>query len=663
MTLRLILFIFIFLSISTGHFYAKPVENQRKLDSLNSELKQAPDSTKIYIHQFISDIYFEEDIVDSSFYYARKAMNLSRKLNSEESIMSGYFQLGDLYFTKLKAYDTALLYFDSLYAISSRLNDTNNIGLSYLYKGLVYDNTNKFSDAINYYFKLLKLSRQADNKDFELTALVNIGNIYSMVEESDKALEHYRAAVALNKELGNKDDEALLLINMAPEYASLKQYDKAIASCKQAIKILKKLDEDYLVAFTQSNMGGIYTLMDEYDMALQAYKNSTAYLINVGEHGDIADNYAGMGNLYLEVYLDSNGKKGNRTLFPDERNECLALAIKHLEDARDKHINTNISDIYALAQVYEELTRAYETAGNITAAYGAYKEYNKLKDSLLAQEDDKKIAELEGERIIALKDKELALQDQLIKKERNERWYFIAGIVLLAIVLGGIYRNYRLRGKANKLLTDEKRKSESLLLNILPEEVAEELKEKGTADAMHFDEVTVLFTDFVNFTEASERMTSQELVNELHACFKAFDEIADKYDIEKIKTIGDAYLAVCGLPTTDKFHAEKAVNAASEILQFMFDRKAKLGNKTFDIRIGIHSGDVVAGIVGVKKFAYDIWGDTVNTAARMESKSEPGKINISQTTYKLVQDKFACTYRGELEAKNKGKLKMYFVES
>jgi class 3 adenylate cyclase len=171
----------------------------------------------------------------------------------------------------------------------------------------------------------------------------------------------------------------------------------------------------------------------------------------------------------------------------------------------------------------------------------------------------------------------------------------------------------------------------------------------------------VLFTDFVRFTQVSERLSPKELVNELHVCLKAFDGIISKHNIEKIKTIGDAYLAVCGLPKADPKHAENIVNAAKEIRAFMKERHAQFGDKTFQIRLGIHSGSVVAGIVGIKKFAYDIWGDTVNTAARMEQNSEAGKINISHTTYELVKDKFTCEYRGEIEAKNKGALKMYFV--
>lgn len=211
-------------------------------------------------------------------------------------------------------------------------------------------------------------------------------------------------------------------------------------------------------------------------------------------------------------------------------------------------------------------------------------------------------------------------------------------------------------------LEAEKQKSEDLLLNILPPEVAAELKEKGGIQARLFDHVTVLFTDFVGFTSASEKLSPQQLVDELHACFKAFDEICHRYNIEKIKTVGDAYLAVSGLPVAAPNHAGNIVRAAQDIRDFMQQRKVQNPNNTFEVRIGIHSGTVVAGIVGVKKYAYDIWGDAVNTAARMEQNSEAGKINISESTYNIVSSKFNCTYRGEIEAKNKGKLKMYFVE-
>jgi class 3 adenylate cyclase len=217
-----------------------------------------------------------------------------------------------------------------------------------------------------------------------------------------------------------------------------------------------------------------------------------------------------------------------------------------------------------------------------------------------------------------------------------------------------------------KELRLEKQKSDDLLLNILPEEVANELKEKGSADAKQFDMVTVMFTDFKGFTKISERLSPSQLVEEIHICFKAFDAIIARHNIEKIKTIGDAYMCAGGLPVSNETHAIDVVNAAIEIRQFMqehLEQKKLTGQEVFEIRIGIHTGPVVAGIVGIRKFAYDIWGDTVNIASRLESSGEAGKINISGSTYECVKDHFLCTYRGKIEAKNKGQIDMYFVEN
>jgi class 3 adenylate cyclase len=203
-------------------------------------------------------------------------------------------------------------------------------------------------------------------------------------------------------------------------------------------------------------------------------------------------------------------------------------------------------------------------------------------------------------------------------------------------------------------------------LNILPSEVAEELKAKGSAAAKQFDNVTVMFTDFKGFTHISEKLSPTELVAEIDLCFKAFDHIITKYNIEKIKTIGDSYMCAGGLPVANKTNATDVVNAAIEIQQFMMQhlqQRTEENKELFEIRIGVHTGPVVAGIVGVKKFAYDIWGDTVNIASRMESSSEAGKVNISESTYELVKDKFKCVHRGKIQAKHKGHVDMYFVES
>jgi len=213
-------------------------------------------------------------------------------------------------------------------------------------------------------------------------------------------------------------------------------------------------------------------------------------------------------------------------------------------------------------------------------------------------------------------------------------------------------------------LEKSKRKSEDLLANILPSEIATELKNIGSCKPRRYDSVTIMFTDFEQFTRMSEKLTPEELVETVDYQYKIFDNIVEKYGIEKIKTIGDSYMCAAGLPKTDKDHALKAVNAAIEIAEFVesFVEQRKAADLPYcRMRIGLHTGPVIAGVVGNKKFAYDIWGDSVNTASRMESASEVGKVNISNTTYTLVKDHFECTYRGKIQAKNKGEIEMYYV--
>ncbi|NOZ33827.1 MAG: response regulator [Chlorobi bacterium] len=219
--------------------------------------------------------------------------------------------------------------------------------------------------------------------------------------------------------------------------------------------------------------------------------------------------------------------------------------------------------------------------------------------------------------------------------------------------------------KKNEQLEIEKNKTDELLQNILPYEIAEQLKNKGQVNAKKYRMVTIMFTDFKDFTKISSILEPEDIIKELGVYFRKFDEITENHFIEKIKTIGDAYMCVGGLPLRNKSNPIDIVLAAMEIQRFMKEyntlRKAK-GYTVWELRLGIHTGKVVAGVIGSKKFAYDIWGDAVNTASRLETAGEPGKINISGETYQYVKDYFICTYRGKIPAKNKGEIDMYFVE-
>ncbi len=255
------------------------------------------------------------------------------------------------------------------------------------------------------------------------------------------------------------------------------------------------------------------------------------------------------------------------------------------------------------------------------------------------------------------------LQAYLLAK-RISRAYQAAENLSAQLNLANINLEQKVVERTHELET-EKKKADDLLLNILPAETAEELKVKGRSDTRFYEEVTVMFTDMVGFTRISEQLDPQLVVAEIDHCFSAFDKIVEACGVEKIKTIGDAYMCVGGLPAVNDTHAQDVVRAALQIMAFMEQRKKEreqAGQIPFEIRVGIHTGPVIAGIVGVHKFAYDIWGDTVNTAARMEQNSRTGKINISGATYERVKDKFKCTYRGKIDAKNKGMIDMYFVE-
>lgn len=218
--------------------------------------------------------------------------------------------------------------------------------------------------------------------------------------------------------------------------------------------------------------------------------------------------------------------------------------------------------------------------------------------------------------------------------------------------------------KKTEDLIAEKEKTDALLANILPKNTADELMLTGKATKVKYNFVTVLFSDIQGFTQIAEEMNPEVLIDELDKFFFHFDSVVEKYRIEKIKTIGDAYMCAGGIPEKNRTNPIEVILAALEMQEYMEKLKELSliqGMKYWDIRIGIHTGTVIAGVVGHKKLSYDIWGDTVNTASRMESSGEAGKVNISGTTYEFVKDFFICEHRGRMPVKYKGELDMYFV--
>jgi class 3 adenylate cyclase len=337
---------------------------------------------------------------------------------------------------------------------------------------------------------------------------------------------------------------------------------------------------------------------------------------------------------------------------------AFTYAERSLELAHRSGLNSQIRDANM------KMAELHEALNDSAAAYRYFKNHIIYRDSIRNLEVVERMADDRTNFEVSQKQMEVDLLEQ---KRQNQRLviFAIAGaLASITILAFGLYRRYQFIQKTKKIIENERDRSDRLLLNILPEETAEELKEYGKVKAKQYDSVTVMFSDFKGFTSYSEKLSPDALVETIGFYFSKFDDIMETYGLEKIKTIGDAYMCAGGLRENDKDHAERVVKACKDIVDFMeVTRKdASASELNFDIRIGINTGPVVAGVVGTKKFAYDIWGDTVNVAARMESMSQPGKINISQSTYELLKDKWNCEYRGTFKVKNRGSMNMYFVK-
>jgi class 3 adenylate cyclase len=313
--------------------------------------------------------------------------------------------------------------------------------------------------------------------------------------------------------------------------------------------------------------------------------------------------------------------------------------------------------------------------GNGTKALEYYEILNTIEDSLHAKETEKKLQQMEFRKamfqdsIIKAEEAQIVEQahkEEVRRKNQTKNIFLMSGVILVFVSLG-LWRGLQFVRRSRKIIAREKEKSDKLLLNILPQEIADELKQTGEARPRKYNHVSILFTDFVDFTRISERMSPEELVAEINACYKTFDRIIEKWGVEKIKTIGDAYMAVDGFGKESGLAAKNIVQVALDIISFTSKRKKEnedSGKPAFEIRVGIHTGDVIAGIVGEKKFQFDIWGDAVNTASRIESLSEEGKVNISEATFQLIKDEPYFTFegRGEIKVKGKGNMKMWFVK-
>jgi class 3 adenylate cyclase/Tfp pilus assembly protein PilF len=556
-------------------------------------------------------------------------------------------------------YVEALAQMDSAMAHARAAKDNDQIGRVLVRRSEILTKVGDYNGALSAQLEALALRERL--QDMEGLAEVNnhIGSIHQYQKNYEKAEEYYGRSLAIYSELGFEREMGKAYNNFGALYEDTKQPERAIQLHRRSLKIWDHLADSGWMAVSFMHIGICFDQLGQPDSARTYLFKSAEILKGKDNPYLLSMLYHGLGTNYLS--------SGNTSQALQWCKRSLAIAQK----MKIALLQKNGCD--CLSQVYDKL-------GDKGQALAYYKQFITLRDSLFGLANAQGITRIEMSHSFAkqqLADSlersrenlrtELAYQKELARgrEQRNVVMFGSLGILALAI---GLWSRLRYVRRSRAVIERERERSEELLLNILPQHIAQELKDTGQAKAREIENVSILFTDFVGFTQLSQTMGPQELVAEIHHCFKAFDAIVTKFGIEKVKTIGDSYMAAGGLSGTMASSAANTVMAALEMQRFMrhyqLERQAK-GQPAFTMRAGIHSGQVVAGIVGDKKFAYDIWGDTVNTASRMESSSEPGQLNISLSTHDLIKDdtRFAFIRRGKMEAKGKGVMEMFFAMS
>ncbi len=598
--------------------------------------------TFVFFYIFSSNIYSQnQNLVDSlESIYTTGNFDEPDRLKIIKELSKNHFDP-----------EKRIIYSEELIKTARNTDSLNYMFNGYLQKGNAYRDLGDYKKALVDYFNAAKMAMdQNSNRDLGLIN-ITIADVYSVMGNHNNAIHYYQKAIAILKEGKDSLDLATALYNSGDEYVIIKKFDSALVYFEQSSYIFKKKKDLMGSAYNLGSIGMIHAEKGNYNLAKQNINQAIKILEDLKIYSPIPEFLGYMS----DIYKDQNDLKS-----------AFSYSNRSLKIAKKYKLKKEISDACL------KMSELYELDGNSSESLKYYKNYIAYRDSINNIESIRQMADMRTNFEVQKKQDEIYFLEKeaeinQLKANKNKTMTYVSVIVTILVLLLalGLLRRYLFIKKTNQIIQKETNKSEKLLLNILPEETALELKQNGKVQAKQFGSVTVMFTDFKEFTRYSHNLSPEELVKSVDYYFSKFDSIIEKYGLEKIKTIGDAYMCAGGLPFPTTDHADKMIQAAFEIAEFMDDVKNKnLENiKTFDIRIGINSGPVVAGVVGTKKFAYDIWGDTVNVASRMESTSSSGKINISETTHTLIKDKYDCEFRGEIQVKNKGKMKMYFVNN
>lgn len=583
----------------------------------------------------------------------QKCIPKFEKQKNIESLGNCYTKIGNSYYflgnfdAATNSYKKSIIVFKSINNIKGISSSTNNLGA-------INYSLGNLPAALKYYNSVLDIQKKIGDPKIIAATNQNIGSIYYKIEDYHKALKYYEKSYHISVKLRGDKEISKVSNSLGLVYVKLKNNKLAKHFLTAAYKLSQKIQDKQIQVEALSSLGELYLAEEKYSKALEYFDQCLLLSLEISSQQYISSSKISIGKIENKLQKSKSAIKYCQSGLAIA-NEINSLSLK--KDACDC------------------LYDGYKISGNSTLALSYFEKSKLYQDSLNTNETSNKMMSMEFQNkqlldSLAFVNQQHAVQlkhkEEIHQKER-QRNYTLGTLGFILLLAGGLYSRLNFVRKSKKALQFEKDRSEKLLLNILPEEIAEELKEKGSVNARDFNLVAILFTDFKSFTQTAEQMTPQELVEEINVCFKAFDLISEKYNIEKIKTIGDSYMAAGGIPIPDESFLENIVLAGLEMQEFMFVRKQEndlLNKPAFEMRLGIHAGPIVAGIVGIRKFQYDVWGDTVNTASRIESNGTVGKVNISESLYQLLKnsDQFVFEYRGNIHAKGKGNINMYYVE-
>ncbi len=494
----------------------------------------------------------------------------------------------------------------------------------YLAKG--YHQAGVYDQALKRSQQALKGFESLGNEKGVADAYEQMGNIYWRLEREEQVKECFSKSLTIRRKLNDPAALADALNNLGIVHLHyLNNPELALKYYREALDKSRSVGHKAGMAHSLNNIGNLFLMQGDVRQSLSYNTESLELYTALGDTNRMAINTLIIGYLHQ---LMGNAKKAEQLYF-----YAIKLARRTQAAAVVRDANLNLSALY-------------EAQGRNLLHLKFYKEYAVLADSILSVETNRNLANLQTQHEVEKRE----LENKILRLNIQKQRILLASLLLftLVVVIG------------LGLINRERKRSEKLLLNILPRKVAQELKTQGYSIPQTFTGVSVLFSDFVDFTRISAEMSPEDLINELSYLFTEFDNLCEDNGCERIKTIGDAYMAVCGLPQAYPDHALRLLNVATGMLKVV-EKHNESAVTPWQIRIGLHSGEVVGGIVGKKKYIYDVFGDAINTASRMEANSSPMRINISEEFYNLINDAHQFEPREPIEVKGKGMMNMFFL--